>query len=57
MCTKKQSVKGFGKFIKKDNYVYRTEAFLQWGTSKKTIGTIIMQNPGAAEGFGSTGLK
>ena len=48
MRKQKQSVKGFGKFIQKDNHVYRTEAYLQWGISENTIGTIIMQNPGAA---------
>ena len=46
--TKKQLVKGFGEFIQKNNDVYRMEAYLQWGNSENTIGTIIMQNPGAA---------
>ena len=48
MSTKNQIVKGYGSFIQKDNYVYRTEAYLQWGSSEKTIGTVIMLNPGKA---------
>ncbi len=48
MGTSKQAVKGYGVFTKKGNYVYRTEAYLQWGLSEKTIGTVIMLNPGTA---------
>ena len=46
MSTKNQLVKGYGSFMKKDNYVYRTEAYLQWESSEKTIDTIIMLNLG-----------
>lgn len=48
MRINKQAVKGYGVFIKKGNYIFRTEAYLQWGSSEKSIGTVMMLNPGSA---------
>lgn len=39
---------GYGTFIKKDNRIYRTEAYIQWGASDEIIGSVIMLNPGRA---------
>lgn len=39
----------YGKFIKKDKNVFRTEAYLQWGDSDEILGIVLMLNPGKAD--------
>jgi hypothetical protein len=39
----------FGTFYKRNDYIYRKEAYLQFGDSSKSIGSTIMLNPGEAE--------
>ena len=41
--------KAFGRFIHKDNYIYRTESRLVWGKSGNNLGLVIMLNPGSSK--------
>ena len=41
--------KAYGTFIQKDNLIFRTEAYLQWGMEEKYNGLIVMLNPGKSE--------
>lgn len=45
-----ESVKAVAKgtFIKRNNTIFRTEAYIQWGNSDEVLGTVLMQNPGSA---------
>ncbi|MEH7392946.1 hypothetical protein [Bacillus sp. JJ1474] len=36
----------FGTFEKRGNYIFRKQAYLQWGDSTNIIGSIILLNPG-----------
>jgi hypothetical protein len=38
----------YGTFIKRDQHLFRTSAYIQWGQSSKSIGSCLMLNPGAA---------
>ncbi len=38
-----------GWFIRKGNNIFRTQAYLQWGNSTTTLGTVLMLNPGNAK--------
>jgi hypothetical protein len=42
------SVKAYGTFKKVGEYIFRTDAYLQWGSSSESIGTIILFNPGSS---------
>lgn len=44
----KNQVKAYGTFVKKGNNLFRKEAYIQFGNSQNTLGTIIMLNPGRA---------
>ncbi|WP_155988283.1 hypothetical protein [Oceanobacillus picturae] len=44
-----KSVQAFGVFLKKDGIIFRKSAYLQWGTSKKSIGSFLLLNPGRAK--------
>jgi len=41
----------FATFRRKGEYVYRTAAYLQWGTSSVSLGSCLLLNPGAATLF------
>ncbi|WP_066321009.1 hypothetical protein [Bacillus sp. FJAT-29814] len=41
-------MKAFGSFIKIEGIEFRTEAYIQWGEEKDTIGGILLYNPGNA---------
>jgi hypothetical protein len=41
-------VKAFGTFIKRENNIYRTSAYIQWGDSPKSLGACLLLNPGSA---------
>lgn len=41
--------KAFGAFIKRGDYTFRTSAYIQWGESKKSIGSCLLLNPGSAK--------
>ena len=47
--TEGNMVKAFGTFIKKGNRLFRTKAYIQWGNTDNTLGTVIMLNPGSAK--------
>lgn len=42
-------VKALGTFIKKENNIFRTEAYIQWGNSDRILGSVLMLNPGSAK--------
>ena len=42
------NVKAFGTFESLESYIFRTNAYLQFGNSTKHIGLIIMLNPGSS---------
>lgn len=42
-------VKALGTFIKKENNIFRTEAYIQWGNSDSILGSVLMLNPGSAK--------
>jgi hypothetical protein len=44
----RHQVKAFGSFIKRDDNIYRTSAYLQWGDSTKSLGACLLLNPGSA---------
>jgi hypothetical protein len=46
---KRYRVKAFGSFIKRDDNIYRTSAYLQWGDSTKSLGACLLLNPGSAK--------
>jgi len=39
----------YGTFLNVDDYIFRTEAYLQWGKYDKLLGLIIMLNPGKSQ--------
>lgn len=41
-------VKAYGKFIEENGYSHRKAAYLQWGTSEKSIGSFLLLNPGSS---------
>ena len=41
--------KVFGAFYKMDDKIMRTQTYLQWGISEKSIGAVIMSNPGSSQ--------
>ena len=41
--------KAIGLFARDNNFVYRTEAKLVWGTSNVNLGLVIMLNPGSSK--------
>ncbi|MEH6888144.1 DUF6946 family protein [Priestia megaterium] len=41
--------KVFGTFYKMNDKIMRTQTYLQWGVSKKSIGAVIMSNPGSSK--------
>lgn len=41
-------VKAYGKFVEQNGYSHRTAAYLQWGTSEKSIGSFLLLNPGSS---------
>ncbi|KGX93032.1 hypothetical protein N781_14300 [Pontibacillus halophilus JSM 076056 = DSM 19796] len=38
----------YGTYKKKGNHVFRTSAFIQWGTSTQSLGGCLLLNPGSA---------
>lgn len=40
--------KVYGKFIKKDSFIYRTDTYMQFGESEDIIGACVLCNPGAS---------
>ena len=38
----------FGKFIKKNGYIYRTDTYMQFGDSDDIIGGCVLCNPGSS---------
>ncbi|WP_419961137.1 hypothetical protein [Psychrobacillus sp. BM2] len=51
------SVKAYGQFEKRNGYTYRTRAYLQWGTSVKSLGAFLLLNPGKAKPIEDVVLK
>lgn len=43
------NVKAFGQFEERRGYVFRTSAYLQWGSSTKSLGAFLFLNPGRTE--------
>ncbi len=41
--------RAFGKFLYVNGFIFRTEAYLQWGNIDKFLGLIIMLNPGKSQ--------
>lgn len=41
-------IKAYGKFIKKDGFIYRTHTHLQFGESDNIIGACVLCNPGSS---------
>lgn len=41
-------LKAYGKFVEESGYSHRTAAYLQWGTSEKSIGSFLLLNPGSS---------
>ncbi len=41
--------KAYGRFIRKNDHIYRTEASLVWGKGGKNLGLVIMLNPGSSK--------
>lgn len=41
-------VKAHGRFIKKDDFVYRTDTYLKFGESDQIIGACVLCNPGSS---------
>ncbi|MDF0728928.1 hypothetical protein PY093_20150 [Cytobacillus sp. S13-E01] len=41
-------VKAFGTFIKREDVIYRTSAYIQWGESTQSLGACLLLNPGSA---------
>lgn len=41
-------VKAFGTFSSEDGYIIRTNTYLQWGDSERSLGAVLMFNPGSA---------
>ncbi|MTT32175.1 hypothetical protein GMB86_09175 [Terrilactibacillus sp. BCM23-1] len=40
--------KVYGSFFKRGDYTFRSSAYIQWGTSKKSLGSCLLLNPGSA---------
>ena len=43
-----RDIKAYGKFVKKDGFIYRTNTYLQFGESDRVIGACILCNPGSS---------
>jgi hypothetical protein len=43
-----RQVQAFGTFIKRENNIYRTSAYIQWGDSTNSLGACLLLNPGSA---------
>lgn len=41
-------VKAYGTFVRRNDNIYRTSAYIQWGDSEKSIGACLLLNPGSA---------
>lgn len=44
-----RSVKAYGQFEERNGNTYRSRAYLQWGTSEKSLGAFLLLNPGKAK--------
>lgn len=44
-----KTVKAYGSFVKRDNHIFRTSAYLQWGDSADSLGACLLLNPGSAK--------
>ncbi|MFD1416275.1 hypothetical protein [Oceanobacillus jeddahense] len=42
-------IQAFGEFQKKDGYIFRKSAYLQWGEQTNSIGSFLLLNPGKAK--------
>lgn len=51
------SVKAYGQFEERNGYTYRTSAYLQWGTSEKSLGAFLLLNPGRTKPIEDAVLK
>lgn len=40
--------KAYATFVKREEFIFRTSAFIQWGNSDKSIGSCLLLNPGSA---------
>ncbi|MCO7175806.1 hypothetical protein ACFP7A_07645 [Sporolactobacillus kofuensis] len=41
--------RAFGRFIFRFGHVFRTSAYIQWGHSSRSLGAVLMLNPGSAQ--------
>ncbi|RYM04770.1 DUF1643 domain-containing protein [Sporolactobacillus sp. THM7-7] len=41
--------KAFGSFVLRHGKLFRTSAYIQWGKSSKSLGAVLMLNPGSAD--------
>lgn len=51
------SVRAYGQFEERNGYTYRHRAFLQWGTSEKSLGAFLLLNPGKVKPLENVVLK
>ena len=43
------NVKAYGQFEERNGYTFRPKAYLQWGSSKESLGAFLLLNPGNAK--------